>query len=302
MLSADGLVAVISSEWLPPTRDNWQLISTVFAIVFPVLGMLQFAVSWYGMGKTSVNSLLNIPGRWAWLTMEVPGFLSLSYTMTTLPERLGLDDLPWQNKVLGALFIIHYVYRAVLFPFMQPSMSPIHALIWLNAAFFQVCNGISIGGWLGGYGPTTARDWMPHSWSTAQFVVGIALFYIGLMGNFFHDEELREIRRAERRKRERINSSSGKQLAEKDVDVQKHYRVPEAMLFKWVLYPHYLCEWIEWLGFWIAAGFGCAPARSFLVNEAMAMFPRAWNGRKWYENEFGEEKIRRKWTILPGLC
>ncbi|KKF95701.1 putative protein C9.08c [Ceratocystis platani] len=269
MLSADDLVAVVSSEWLPPTRDNWQLISSVFAIVFPVLGMLQFAISWYGMGKTSVNSLLNIPGRWAWLTMEVPGFLSLSYTMTTLPERLGLDDLPWQNKVLGALF---------------------------------VCNGISIGGWLGGYGPTTARDWMPHSWSTAQFVAGIALFYIGLMGNFFHDEELREIRRAERRKRERINSSGGRQLAEKDVDVHKHYRVPEAMLFKWILYPHYLCEWIEWLGFWIAAGFGCAPARSFLVNEVMAMFPRAWNGRKWYENEFGEEKIRRKWTILPGLC
>ncbi|KAL5593971.1 uncharacterized protein BROUX77_007318 [Berkeleyomyces rouxiae] len=302
MLISEGLLAVISSEWLPPTRANWELISTVFSILFPVLGALQFIISWYGMGKTSVNSLFNISGRWAWLTMEVPGFLILSYTMTVLPERLGITELPWQNRVLGALFIIHYVYRAVLFPFMQPSMSPIHVLIWANAIIFQVCNGISIGAWLGGYGPTTTEDWTPYSWSMIQFVVGIALFYIGLMGNFFHDEELREIRRVERRRRGRINMAGGGNMMAEDISVHKHYRVPEAMLFKWILYPHYLCEWIEWLGFWIAAGFGCVPARSFLVNEIMAMFPRAWNGKKWYEETFGEEKIRRKWVVVPGLC
>lgn len=67
--------------------------------------MIQLALPWYGMGKTSVNSIFNIPGRIAWFTMEIPGFLSLLYMMNTLPAEHGITDLPWQNKVLGALFV-----------------------------------------------------------------------------------------------------------------------------------------------------------------------------------------------------
>ncbi len=57
------------------------------------------------MGKTSVASRLNLPGRVAWMTMEAPGFLTLLYLMSTMPERHGIDDLPWQNRVLGGLFV-----------------------------------------------------------------------------------------------------------------------------------------------------------------------------------------------------
>ena len=81
------------------------------------------------MGKTSIISKLNIPGRIAWFTMEVPGFMTLLYYMKTLPAQHGITDLPWQNKVLAGLFVIHYTYRAVIFPFIQPSMSPIHATV-----------------------------------------------------------------------------------------------------------------------------------------------------------------------------
>jgi 3-oxo-5-alpha-steroid 4-dehydrogenase 1 len=68
-----------------------------------------------------------------------------------------------------------------------------------------------------------------------------------------------------------------------------------------VLYPHYLCEWIEWAGFWMAAGWGCAPARAFLVNEMFAMFPRAVRGRRWYLERFGEDKVGRRWAVIPGV-
>jgi hypothetical protein len=57
------------------------------------------------MGKTSVVSRLNIPGRIAWITMESPGFLTLLYIMNTLPAQVGITDLPWQNKVLAGLFV-----------------------------------------------------------------------------------------------------------------------------------------------------------------------------------------------------
>jgi hypothetical protein len=57
------------------------------------------------MGKTSVKSRFNIPGRIAWFTMEAPGFLTLLYIMRTLPAQYGIEDLPWQNKVLASLFV-----------------------------------------------------------------------------------------------------------------------------------------------------------------------------------------------------
>lgn len=273
------------------------------------------------MGKTSVDSRLNLPGRVAWILMEAPGFMTLLYMMKTLPQMHGIDDLPWQNRVLAGLFVsarrffffftfgqvlflpssrpqvIHYTYRAIIFPLIQPSMSPIHILVALMAVGFQVLNGTCIGAWLAAYGPVTAEAWAEQS-STGQFVAGIAIFYIGLASNFFHDEELREIRRTEKRRQERI---LGERAGGKTVSVEKHYQVPQAGLFRYVLYAHYLCEWLEWTGFLMAAGWGCAPAWAFLTNEVCAMLPRAVKGKKWYIERFGEDKIRNKWAVLPGI-
>ncbi len=57
------------------------------------------------MGKTSVNSRFNFPGRIAWIAMECQGFSTLVYIMNTLPAQQGITMLPWQNKVLAALFV-----------------------------------------------------------------------------------------------------------------------------------------------------------------------------------------------------
>ncbi|RYP42157.1 hypothetical protein DL767_000522 [Monosporascus sp. MG133] len=282
----------IVQNWLPASRENYETLLFWWNF-YPLMASLQWVSSWYGMGKTSVNSKFNIPGRIAWLTMEVPGFMTLLYYMKTLPAQYGITDLPWQNKVLAGLFVIHYTYRAVIFPLIQPSMSPIHAMIWINAVIFQVCNGSALGGWLAAYGPTTQEAWAAQS-STLQFAIGLVLFYVGLTGNYFSDEELREIRRNEMRRQEKLKEKGQR-------NVEKHYEVPNNGLFKYMLYPHYFMEWVEWLGFWIAAGFSCAPARCFLLNEVCAMLPRAVSGGKWYKEKFGEEKIKGKYVIIPGV-
>ncbi|CRK28849.1 hypothetical protein BN1723_014196 [Verticillium longisporum] len=288
-------------HWLPPTRENWKTILTVWQISYPILGSLQYLISWYGMGKTSVKSRINLPGRVAWFLMEIPGFSILLYVMRTLPGLSGITDLPWQNKVLAGLFVIHYSYRAVIFPFIQPSMSPIHPLVAMLATSFQLVNGTCIGAYLAAYGPTTEAQWSAAlaPFGTAQFVAGIAIFYFGLVGNYIHDEELREIRRVEQRRQERV-AREKQQNGDARPTVDKHYRVPNTLLFRYMLYPHYLCEWIEWFGFWMASGWS-VPARAFLINEMAAMLPRAIKGRKWYAGQFGEDKIRKKWAVLPGL-
>ncbi|KAG6019852.1 hypothetical protein E4U41_003055, partial [Claviceps citrina] len=153
----------VLAGWLAPSREKWELILLVFRISYPVIALLQFPLSWYGMGKTSVDSRLNLPGRVAWMLMEAPGFMVLLYVMRTLPQMEGIDDLPWQNRVLAGLFVIHYVYRALVFPLIQPSMSPIHILVALMALTFQVLNGLSIGAWLAAYGPVTPEAWARQS-------------------------------------------------------------------------------------------------------------------------------------------
>lgn len=257
------------------------------------------------MGKTSEASVLNIPGRIAWMAMECPGFLTLLYIMRTLPPEHGmhLTDLPWQNQVLAGLFVLHYLNRAVIFPLIQPSMAPIHASVAAMAAGFQICNATSIGSWLAAYGPMTAEAWKSQS-SVPQFAAGLLVFYAGLASNFFHDEELREIRRREQRRQDKIRAEQAK-LGDGDKGEQKvvakHYAIPEAGLFRYMLFPHYFCEWVEWFGFWMAAGFTCVPARAFFVNEVFSMLPRAVNGKKWYVDKFGADKVGKKWAVLPGV-
>ncbi|KAH7320751.1 hypothetical protein B0I35DRAFT_351366 [Stachybotrys elegans] len=288
--------------WLPPTRQNYELILNLWQFGYPVVGSLQWIISWYGMGKTSVQSPLNLPGRIAWFTMEVPGFLTMLYIMRTLPPMHGIDDLPWQNRVLCALFVIHYIYRAVIYPFVQPSMSPLHIAVWSMAVGFQLLNAISLGSWLAAYGPVTQDDWSAQS-SIFQFVFGIAVFYVGLAANFFHDDELREIRRAEKLRQEYVQEQQARKqgISPKAVTVEKHYQIPQAGLFRYMLFPHYFCEWVEWAGFYVAAGLSCAPARAFLLNEIFSMLPRAVRGKAWYIERFGVEKVGKKWAVIPGV-
>lgn len=264
------------------------------------------------MGKTSLpTSRLNLPGRWAWLTMESPGFLTLLYNYSTLSKGI---DLPWQNQVLAALFVIHYTYRAVLFPFLQPSMSPVHLVMWAFALIFQLVNGTLLGCWLGGYyhydSAAAPAQTQTQTSSVLEFSLGVAVFYVGLAANYYHDDELREIRRRETRRREKLKlkmkpadreGRDGKEGKKEKETIEKHYEIPRAGLFKYVLYPHYLVEWVEWFGFWMACGWGCAPARLFLVNEIFSMLPRAVRGKRWYIEKFGREKVGKRWAVVPGV-
>jgi len=299
MTTTAGLIP----NWYPPNQENYHLILSLWQW-YPAFASLQWFLSWYGMGKTSVpSSLFNLPGRPAWLTMEIPGFLSLLYTLSTLPPQLPStpsSGLPYQNKILASLFVIHYLYRAILYPLIAPSMSPIHLLVWFSALTFQVTNGVCIGAFLSGYGPSTSSEWAAYlsPFPTLQFSVGIIIFYLGLLANYYHDDELRNIRRREMDRQARVARESGK----KDTKgVDKHYEIPQAGLFKIMLFPHYFVEWIEWFGFWVACGWGCVPARCFFVNEVASMLPRAVSGKKWYVEKFGEEKIGKKWAAIPGV-
>ena len=132
------------------------------------------------------------------------------------------------------------------------------------------------------------------------------IFALGLLGNIFHDDDLREIRRAAARRQKKLwenddGAEKRKPNPRKNPGVDKYYQIPQNGLFHLVLYPHHLCEWVEWAGFWMIAGWGCVPARCFLVNEIAAMLPRALNGKAWYVERFGAEKVGGRKAVIPWL-
>jgi 3-oxo-5-alpha-steroid 4-dehydrogenase 1 len=167
-------------------------------------------------------------------------------------------------------------------------------IVWIFAAVFQLFNSISIGGWLAGYGPTTDGDWAGRYWAME---IGLILWAWGLLGNIFHEDDLREIRRSADRKQRAEAEKSGKPVE----GVDKVYMLPKNGLFKYVLYAHYFCEWVEWAGFCMIGGWDCGPARTFLVNEVTTMLPRALQGKRWYEKKFGKDKVGSRKAVIPGL-
>jgi hypothetical protein len=100
-------VPVLSSGIDIPWFTNQQCLIGKQVTIF------QWIQPWYGAGKTSMaNSRLNIPGKIAWITMEVPGFLTVLYIMYTLPAQLGISQLPWENKAMAGIFVCHSLHAS----------------------------------------------------------------------------------------------------------------------------------------------------------------------------------------------
>jgi hypothetical protein len=117
---------------IPPSRENWELISKIWQL-FPLVRTahpsrstklpssvcayskymanskqftaVQWLTTWYPMGKTSIESKLNIPGRIGWMTMEAPGFILLLYIMFTLPGETGMESVPISNWAMAGMFV-----------------------------------------------------------------------------------------------------------------------------------------------------------------------------------------------------
>jgi 3-oxo-5-alpha-steroid 4-dehydrogenase 1 len=329
-------------NFLPPSATVYTNIVLAFSL-FPLFALLQFLTPWYPMGKTAYSSsIFNLPGRIGWVTMEVPGMASLSYVLYSLPRVLGLipQSAPlslslWlqtfdvKNAILASMFISHYINRAVVSPiWLNPSMSPIHLFVWFSALVFQLSNGISMGSWLGGYGPRRGDGYW-EALGEVRFWTGVVIWAVGLLGNIYHDELLRNLRRPGAKGGQEVKNevkrdltatpakstrsktkkptqspvkSKGKSKENNTApSTPSRYQMPTGGLFHLVLYPHYLLEWIEWIGFWIAAGPDCSPARNFVLNEVLSMAPRAWNGWYWYVEKFGREKVGDRKAVIPWL-
>lgn len=267
------------------------------------------------MGRTSSNSkYLNLPGRYAWSLAEIVGPLNLIYILFSLPKVLHplssmtktVTGLPVTHEIMGLLYVLHYINRAIITPlFVAPSMSPIHLIVFFAMSLFQYLNSTSVAGWI----CYSAQQQASKSSSkvdvrliTPLSVVGFILFIFGMAGNISSEWYLFKLRRGAAKRKAK---SEGKAT----ITYDKVYVIPEPNgYFKYVLFPHYLLEWVEWTGYWmlgIAWGLGWSWSKSaalmFLINELFSMAPRAYSGVDWYEKKFGKRAVAGRKAVIPGV-
>ena len=207
-----------------------------------------------------------MPSRWGWLLMESPAAI----VMPALAVPYLLHDGFPQGWLLVALWEVHYLNRAFVYPFRIRAGATMPVVVALLAVFF---NGVN--GWLNGrgitlFGPELGRVALIHP----RVLAGVLLFVVGLLINWDADRRLLAMPRA---------ADGG-------------YTIPRGGLFELVTSPNYFGELLEWTGFAIAAGsFG---ALSFVVWTAANLVPRAIAHHRWYRAQFPEYPPERR-AIIP---
>lgn len=265
-------------------------------------------------------------GTVGWFLMEIMSPLSFLYALSVPPSHLPLptpsfasllsrvSQLPLARKVLATFFLIHYFNRAVISSFRNPSRARMNISVPLSALWFNFLNGFQMGTFVS-LSPTSSPSELELGIKDSYiplFLLGIALFLLGLAGNIKSDEILYALRR-------RSPSSTSSPPKER-------YLLPTGFLysspFGGVSFPNYTTEWLEWTGYllaslalippcsalqgtgrpWgVAEGILGAPPMLFLINLVGVMLPRAMSGQRFYKDLFGERWPEDRKIVIPGL-
>jgi protein-S-isoprenylcysteine O-methyltransferase Ste14 len=228
------------------------------AVVFPVLLFVNAPYGRYlraGWGPT-------LPARAGWMIMEAPAVVVPVVAYARAGGAWGGDGA-W----LLALWELHYVHRALVFPLRMRGAAATMRKPWLTvvmAVGFNVLNG-----WING---SALASWRADAW----VVVGVLVFVVGLGINLHSDAVLRDLR---------APGESG-------------HKIPRGGLFRYVSAANYLGEIVEWLGFALAAR---TPASwAFAAFTAANLVPRAIAHHRWYRERFADYPRERR-ALIPGI-
>lgn len=205
-----------------------------------------------------------ISNRTAWIIMEAPAFIFMSYYTV----KFALSGNSTGNSsivlyIMAGLYLLHYFQRSFIFPLLMRGRSRMPVAIMLMGLVFNTLNAYLIGGWLYGQAPSGKYElnWL---WSP-QFVIGLLLFIAGMAINMHSDHVIRNLR--------------------KPGDT-RHY-IPKKGLYRYVTSANYFGELTEWIGYAILTW---SPAGAlFAVWTFANLGPRAKSLTEKYVSEFGDE-------------
>ncbi len=206
--------------------------------------------------------------RTGWVLMETPSWVAL-----TLMLVLRMRPLTAPVVVLYALWVAHYAYRSLVYPWTFDRMA--HRMPVMVVAFggvFNCVNAYLNGRYLFAFGHSYGIDWLRDP----RFVAGCVLFIAGAAVNRWADSSLR---------RQRAEAGG-------------RYVLPRGGPFSRVSSPGYFGEIVEWSGWALAAW--SLPALSFAVWTIANLAPRADAHHRWYRKHFTDYPRSRR-RLVPGV-
>ncbi len=208
-----------------------------------------------------------LPNHWGWMIMELAPIVIVGGFLWKAKDQISSVYF-----VLTACYLIHYVYRSLIYPFrLRTRGKTIPWIIVLSAIFFNLVNGFFIGYYLVHF----ATDDSLHYYS-ASFIIGMCMMITGAVINLISDQYLIRLRKP------------GEQT----------YQIPKGGLFEWVSCPNHFGEMLEWLGFAIACW--NLPALSFFIWTLANVLPRSLAHHQWYQNQFPDYPKTRK-AVFPYI-
>ena len=239
------------------------------AILMPwiILGCITFLVllkipAPYGK-FTKTNWGPMIPSQLGWFVMEIISPIMFAYFFL-----VGNTNKNWVMWVFFICWVGHYTNRSIIYPLRQKNPAKMPLSIALFAFLFNVVNGFVNGYFLG-----SIQSYPIDYLSNWNFILGIILFLIGMRINMQSDTILLSLR-----------------------SKNKGYQIPKGGFFKYISYPNYFGEILEWTAFalmtWSWAGL------SFMIWTMANLVPRAIKGHQWYHQQFDDYPKDRK-AIFP---
>ena len=242
--------------------DFWFLLGFITFLI-----LLKIPAPYGKFSKSNWGSwfFIMIPSQLGWIVMEIISPIMLAYFFLTGPVEKSLV-----SYIFFTLWVAHYFNRSIIYPLRQNNPSKMPLLIPLLAFLFNIING-SVNGYHLGFVQSYSFEYI-YEWN---FIIGVILFLLGAIMNIKSDNILLRLRSND-----------------------KGYHIPNGFMYKYVSYPNYLGEIMEWVAFalmtWSLAGL------SFAVWTIANLVPRAIAGHKWYNETFDNYPKNRK-AILPYI-
>ena len=244
-------------------------------IIMAVIGLACFIALYFipaGYGKMIGKQWgFSFNNKAAWILMEFPALA----VMLCLLFVLNYMHRP-VRMVLAGFYILHYVQRTLIFPFLLKGKSNMPLTIVVMGMLFNTVNAFLIGLWIFYF---SASEYYSLTWFfDPRFIIGTLIFFCGMMININSDAYIRSLR--------------------KPGDSNHYY--PCKRMYRFVTSANYFGELLEWFGFavltWSSAGF------LFVFWTACNLIPRSDTIYKKYAQDFPEEFARYKpKRIIPFI-
>ena len=254
------------------TEDNFNYyIQLCFLILdIPIFLCLLFIKAYYGKFFNSNSEETNciqqmlrkifpvIPSRISWIIQECPCVFVTIFYLIYYHSELTL------RKILVILpFLIHYIHRTFIFPFVIHSSKNNPLEITLMAFTFCLFNAIMINRSVLYYSLYEINFWL-------YYIYGLITFACGMYINIFSDYSMIKQRNAN-----------------KEQETGSKYIIPRGFMYELISCPNYFGELTEWLGFFVLSN--TFSGLVFFVSTFANLFPRAIQYHEWYKNKFKDQ-------------